>query len=85
MTVDSISPRFEPLWLAGRGEWEQAHEIAKSEESREGAWVHAYLHRAEGEKSNAGYASSADPFREPIVSASSSECSRRRVNASSLS
>ena len=48
-------PALRALWLAGREEWEQAHEIAQSEESREGAWVHAYLHRAEGDTSNAGY------------------------------
>jgi len=48
-------PALRALWLAGRGEWEQAHEIAQSEENREGAWVHAYLHRAEGDTSNAGY------------------------------
>ncbi|MBB5060179.1 hypothetical protein HDF16_004915 [Granulicella aggregans] len=48
-------PAVHALWLAGRGEWEHAHEIAQSEESREGAWVHAYLHRAEGDTSNASY------------------------------
>ncbi len=48
-------PALRALWLAGREEWEQAHEIAQSEESPKGAWVHAYLHRAEGDTSNAGY------------------------------
>ena len=43
------------LWFAGRGGWEQAHEIAQEDESREGAWVHAYLHRTEGDTSNANY------------------------------
>jgi hypothetical protein len=43
------------LWFAGRAEWEQAHEIAQDDESREGAWVHAYLHRAEGDTNNANY------------------------------
>lgn len=43
------------LWLSGRGEWEQAHEIAQSDENRAGAWVHAYLHRAEGDTDNASY------------------------------
>ncbi len=43
------------LWLAGRAEWEQAHEIAQSDESCDGAWVHAYLHRAEGDTTNANY------------------------------
>jgi hypothetical protein len=43
------------LWLANRGEWEQAHALAQAEDSRDGAWVHAYLHRVEGETSNASY------------------------------
>ena len=43
------------LWFAGHGEWEQAHEIAQAEDTREGAWVHAYLHRLEGDTSNANY------------------------------
>ncbi len=43
------------LWFAGRGEWEQAHEIAQSDEDREGYWVHAYLHRVEGDTNNANY------------------------------
>ncbi|SNT41981.1 hypothetical protein SAMN05421770_11313 [Granulicella rosea] len=43
------------LWLAGRGDWGPAHEIAQADDSREGAWVHAYLHRMEGDAANAGY------------------------------
>jgi hypothetical protein len=38
-----------------RGDWEAAHEAAQCEEGRAGAWVHAYLHRKEGDDSNAGY------------------------------
>jgi hypothetical protein len=43
------------LWFAGRGEWERAHEIAQEDNTREGSWVHAYLHRAEGDIGNASY------------------------------
>ncbi len=43
------------LWWDGRGEWERAHEVAQEVEGREGAWVHAYLHRKEGDLGNAGY------------------------------
>ncbi len=43
------------LWLAGRGEWQQAHEVAQSDGSKDGAWVHAYLHRIEGDVTNANY------------------------------
>ncbi len=49
-------PRLvEALWHDARGDWDQAHEIAQSIDDREGAWVHAYLHRKEGDLSNAGY------------------------------
>jgi hypothetical protein len=43
------------LWFAGRGDWERAHEIAQEDNAREGSWVHAYLHRAEGDICNASY------------------------------
>ena len=54
---DSSSHRgaLQALWFAGRGDWELAHEIAQAEDSREAAWVHAYLHREEGDTSNAAY------------------------------
>jgi hypothetical protein len=43
------------LWWAGKGNWDQAHRIAQDEESSEASWVHAYLHRVEGDIGNAGY------------------------------
>ena len=43
------------LWWAGKGDWKKAHEIAQDENGRTAAWVHAYLHRAEGDLGNAGY------------------------------
>jgi hypothetical protein len=43
------------LWWAARGNWDQAHKIAQDEASAEGSWVHAYLHRVEGDLGNAGY------------------------------
>ena len=43
------------LWLAGRGEWERAHEVAQEIDDKDGAWVHAYLHRQEGDTANAAY------------------------------
>jgi hypothetical protein len=38
-----------------RGDWTAAHESAQGDESLGGAWVHAYLHRKEGDLGNAGY------------------------------
>src|ERR1700687_3057812 len=43
------------LWWDGRGDWERAHESAQQDEGVEGSWVHAYLHRKEGDQGNAAY------------------------------
>lgn len=43
------------LWWAGRGDWMRAHEVAQEIETADGAWVHAYLHRVEGDPFNAAY------------------------------
>jgi len=43
------------LWWDAQGNWAKAHESAQQDESPDGAWVHAYLHRKEGDHSNAEY------------------------------
>ena len=43
------------LWYEARGQWDRAHELAQQAPDPDGAWVHAYLHRVEGDESNAGY------------------------------
>jgi hypothetical protein len=43
------------LWHEGRGEWVEAHEIAQQKETPLYCWVHAYLHRKEGDQWNAAY------------------------------
>jgi hypothetical protein len=43
------------LWWDGKGNWGMAHEIAQDVAGADGAWVHAYLHRKEGDVGNAGY------------------------------
>ena len=43
------------VWHGLRGEWEVAHKIAQDDPTAEGAWVHAWLHRIEGDLSNAAY------------------------------
>jgi len=49
------APVLRALWLARRGDWEAAHGLVAAEQSPEAAWVHAYLHRVEGDESNARY------------------------------
>jgi hypothetical protein len=51
----ALSPLLTALWWEGKGDWNQAHEIAQAENGPDAAWVHAYLHRKEGDASNAGY------------------------------
>jgi len=51
----TLSPPLAALWWAAKGEWERAHTIVMNDESAEAAWVHAYLHRVEGDLPNAGY------------------------------
>jgi hypothetical protein len=43
------------LWWDAKGDWTKAHEFAQDDNTAAGAWVHAYLHRKEGDLSNAGY------------------------------
>ncbi len=43
------------LWWDVQGNWERAHEVAQDGEDANSAWVHAYLHRKEGDEGNAAY------------------------------
>ena len=51
----SLEPPLAALWWAAKGKWDEAHKIVQDESTREAAWVHAYLHRVEGDLGNAGY------------------------------
>lgn len=47
---------LQALWWDAKGEWAKAHECCQAdEEDPDNQWVHAYLHRKEGDQSNAGY------------------------------
>jgi hypothetical protein len=43
------------LWYDGKGNWEASHNIAQEMHNDMGSWIHAYLHRKEGDEFNAGY------------------------------
>ena len=43
------------IWHGLRGDWDAAHELAQAQGDAEGAWVHAWLHRIEGDLGNADY------------------------------
>ena len=49
------SPPLLALWHGLRGDWQAAHEIVQAQDDRDSAWVHAWLHRVEGDLANADY------------------------------
>ena len=48
-----LSPALAALWWAGKDEWNKAHEIVMNRDDPDCTWVHAYLHRVEGDLGNA--------------------------------
>lgn len=50
-----LSLSLQALWYEAKGDWPKAHQLAQQEHASEGAWVHAYLHRKEGDAGNAAY------------------------------
>jgi hypothetical protein len=52
---EGLSLAAQALWWDAKGDWAKAHQCAQDQEDAVGAWVHAYLHRKEGDLSNAGY------------------------------
>ena len=50
-----LSLPLRALWHDAQGNWDRAHTLAQEADNRDGAWVHAYLHRKEGDEGNAGY------------------------------
>ncbi len=51
-----LKPPLAALWWAAKGDWDAAHKIVQDESGdANSAWVHAHLHRVEGDLSNAGY------------------------------
>ena len=52
---ENLSPNLMALWLDAKGEWEEAHTIVQQIGGSEGNWIHAYLHRKEGDQANASY------------------------------
>jgi hypothetical protein len=51
----ALAPALAALWWAGKDEWDKAHAIVMHESGKDCAWVHAYLHRVEGDLGNARY------------------------------
>jgi hypothetical protein len=52
---EGLPPLLVSLWHDGKGNWDEAHRIAQDLSGEDAAWVHAYLHRREGDADNAAY------------------------------
>jgi len=50
-----VAPLLRALWYDAKGDWNEAHRLAQDVDDKSGAWVHAYLHRKEGDPGNAAY------------------------------
>jgi len=50
-----LSDQLKSLWYDGKGDWDRAHAQVDHLDDQASAWVHAYLHRKEGDIGNAGY------------------------------
>ena len=51
----ALAPALAGLWWAAKDAWDKAHAIVMDEADKDCAWVHAYLHRVEGDLGNASY------------------------------
>jgi hypothetical protein len=52
---ETLSPALRAMWEDAKGDWAAAHALAQDIEGETGSWIHAYLHRKEGDLGNAGY------------------------------
>ncbi|MFC4992976.1 hypothetical protein [Rubritalea tangerina] len=52
---ENLNPAHQALWTEQAGNWHLAHDMCNEIPDPAGAWIHAYLHRVEGDLSNASY------------------------------
>ena len=50
-----MNEHLQALWYDAKGQWETAHNIIQDITDRQAEWIHAYLHRKEGDSWNADY------------------------------
>jgi hypothetical protein len=50
-----VAPGLRALWQEAKGDWDAAHRTVQAEDGADAAWVHAYLHRKEGDPANAAH------------------------------
>ena len=54
-SAPDVSKALRAMWAVGKDDWDGAHRIAQDIHDADGSWVHAYLHRKEGDLGNASY------------------------------
>ncbi len=59
---------LQSLWYDAKGEWDKAHKLIQDVDDKNGAWIHAYLHRKESDIANADYWYSRADKKRPSVS-----------------
>lgn len=52
---EDLSVYLRSLWYDAKGDWDKAHKIIQDVEDKNASWIHAYLHRKEGDIGNADY------------------------------
>jgi hypothetical protein len=67
-TAPHSSAYLESLWYDGKGDWDKSHMIIQDVEDKNAAWIHAYLHRKEGDIGNADYWYSRAGKKRPSIS-----------------
>ena len=65
---DGVSDHLKALWFDAKDDWENAHVLIQDVSDKNAAWIHAYLHRKEGDISNADYWYSRAGKRRPDIS-----------------
>ncbi|MEO6844018.1 MAG: hypothetical protein ABI184_02530 [Ginsengibacter sp.] len=51
----NLSDYLQALWQEANGNWDKAHHLVQDLEDKNASWIHAYLHRKEGDIGNADY------------------------------
>jgi len=52
---NGLSVYLKALWYDAKGDWDEAHHIIQDVPDKNASWIHAYLHRREGDINNADY------------------------------
>jgi hypothetical protein len=52
---EGLNDLLKAMWYDGKGNWNASHDVAQEIHTKEGSWIHAYLHRKEGDLGNASY------------------------------